>query len=350
MNRPEIFTQRQFAPDAGNPFNSSPRVLALSSATTSSSTRGILFFHRLLWKRLKEWWQHVYNAFLVAARSSEIALRLSPVTFLMPLCLITHSNSLSDFTWRYTISAVQAMGPVAIKFCQWVATRRDIFPPQLCDRLAILHDRGFPHSWPHTHQVLVEAFGENYEANGLHIDKDDPTAVIGCGSAAQVYRATLRTANPDNTSSSRRVAVKVLHPEFALAVERDLGLLQTIAEWLHSLPSDAIRMLNLPKATQNFGDILRLQADLTKEAENLKQFRKNFHNHNSTIDFPQPVPQWSHPNVLVEDYVPEARPIASFLHDSTPEGEAIRKELAGPLLRAFLKMVFVSIWMRLTEE
>jgi aarF domain-containing kinase len=250
------------------------------------------------------------------------------------------------------------MGPVAVKFCQWVATRRDIFPPQLCDRLGILHDRGFPHSWHHTQQVLAEAFGEDYQKKGLYIDNEDPSVVIGCGSAAQVYKGTLRTTSNHHqhkdhsgrggstttTTTTKTVAIKVLHPQFAWSVERDLSLLQTVAEWLHVLPLDAIRMVNLPKATQNFGDILRLQADLTKEAQNLLQFRKNFHKNDASIQFPQPISDWSHPNVLVEEYVPEATPISTFLQDSTPEGKKIRRELAGPLLRAFLKMVFVSGW------
>ena len=344
---PDTFLRRPRA--VGENDGDKPRILALSSTASKDGTGVIGRLHRMIWQRLKSWWRQACKAWLVAARFSEIGLLLTPVALLTPLCLATQSSYLSDLTWRYTISAVQAMGPVAVKFCQWVATRRDIFPPHLCDRLSILHDRGFPHSWHHTQQVLVQAFGDDYQEKGLYIDKEDPMVVIGCGSAAQVYKGPIRTTTTDDhnhniTSTTKAVAVKVLHPQFALAVERDLSLLQTIAEWLHALPSDAIRMVNLPKAAQNFGDILRLQADLTKEAQNLQQFRKNFRNNDSAILFPQPVPNWSHPNVLVEDYVRDATPIATYLLDSTPEGKKIRRELAGPLLRAFLKMVFVSYW------
>ena len=350
MIAPDIFLHRPRALRENEGDNGNcPRILAMSSIASKADAGLVGSLHQRIWQRLKSWWRQACKAWLVAARCSEIALLLTPVALLTPLCLAAQSSHLSDLTWRYTISALQAMGPVAVKFCQWVATRRDIFPPHLCDRLSILHDRGFPHSWHHTQQVLVQAFGDDYQEKGLYIDKTDPMAVIGCGSAAQVYKGTIRTTTTDHhqqtiTSTTKTVAVKVLHPQFALAVERDLSLLQTIAEWLHALPSDAIRMVNLPKAAQNFGDILRLQADLTKEAQNLQQFRKNFQNNDSAIQFPQPVPNWSHPNVLVEDYVVEATPIASFLQDSTPEGKKIRRELAGPLLRAFLKMVFVSDW------
>jgi aarF domain-containing kinase len=335
---PQGLQQRPY----GRPNHDNSRhILALSSTSSGTTLSMVLSIPRLLRQCLKSWWIHFCKVWSVAVRSIEIAVRLSPLALLAPLCLVTQSKQFYNLTWRYAISAIQAMGPVAVKFCQWVATRRDIFPPQLCDRLGILHDQGFPHSWEHTQSVLVHAFGEDYQEKGLCIDKEDSTVIVGCGSAAQVYRGTLRSSNGTSTVK-RTVAVKVLHPQFAWMVERDLSLLQTIAEWLHSIPSDAIRMVNLPRATQNFGDILRLQADLTKEAQNLQQFRKNFVKYHASIHFPQPIPEWSHPNVLVEEYVPEAIPIATFLRDSSPEGNKTRRELAGPLLRAFLKMVFVS--------
>ncbi len=245
MIAPDAFLRRPWAVGEHDNDNCNrPRILALSGTASKPGIGVIGRLHRMIWQRLKSWWHQACKAWLVAARLSEITLLLTPVALLAPMCLATQSSYLSDLTWRYTISAVQAMGPVAVKFCQWVATRRDIFPPYLCDRLSILHDRGFPHSWHHTQQVLVQAFGDNYQEKGLYIDKEDPMVVIGCGSAAQVYKGTIRTTSTGDhihniTSTSKAVAVKVLHPQFALAVERDLSLLQTIAEWLHALPSDA---------------------------------------------------------------------------------------------------------------
>jgi aarF domain-containing kinase len=107
-------------------------------------------------------------------------------------------------------------------------------------------------------------------------------------------------------------------------------------------------MMNLPRATETFGYVLFLQADLINEAKNLNQFRSNFYRESKTrqdessIVFPQPIQGWSSPKVIVEDYVHDAIPISDFIQDSSAEGIAIRKELAGPLLRAFLKMVFID--------
>lgn len=315
-----------------------PVLLASSRALTTRQS----LLHRY-WRWLKSWFRAAWKGVSVAARSTEVALRLSPLTILAPLAILTQSKYWNEVTWRYIISTVQGIGPVAVKFCQWIATRRDMFPPQICDQLGVLHDKGYPHSFAFTDQALTEAFGD-YQEQGLTVEE-----VIGCGSAAQVYKGSLTETDSKGVESKRSVAIKVLHPKFSWSVERDLALMQTVADFVHSLPSDAIRMVNLPRATENFGHVLRLQADLTNEASNLQQFRVNFYKNNahkeknSTICFPQPIPGWASERVLVEDYVQDAIPIATFLKDSTPDGQDLRRELAGPLLRAFLKMVFVSL-------
>eukprot|EP00531_Pseudo-nitzschia_arenysensis_P010200 CAMPEP_0116124296 /NCGR_PEP_ID=MMETSP0329-20121206/5207_1 /TAXON_ID=697910 /ORGANISM="Pseudo-nitzschia arenysensis, Strain B593" /LENGTH=430 /DNA_ID=CAMNT_0003618271 /DNA_START=557 /DNA_END=1846 /DNA_ORIENTATION=- len=248
--------------------------------------------------------------------------------------------------WQYAIKAIQGLGPVAVKFCQWAATRRDIFHPALCDRLSILHDSGYPHSPQWTHRVLTEAFGD-YEQKGLVIDE-----VIGCGAAAQVYRGKLTVETASTASqkhqSTREVAIKVLHPRFQEMVDRDLEFIEIITGFLHSLPIEYLRMLNFPRAAEEFSILLRDQVDLITEADNLRQFRQNFYKDSeqskgvSSIIFPQPIEDWTSSHVIVEEYIPDAVPIADFLLDSSHEGMDIRKELAAPLLRAFFKMVFID--------
>jgi hypothetical protein len=326
---------------------STSRILACSATTTDSRSlvsRWIQFVRR--------WLQALWRACLVTQRTTEVVVRLSPLMLLAPTAYLTGSHRVAEWAWGYGVHAIQGLGPVAVKFCQWVATRRDIFSPVMCDRLAVLHDKGYPHSWDYTHKILTEAFGD-YQEKGLQIEE-----VIGCGSAAQVYKGRLKQQqqqkqkqellNDEGGGSEHAVAIKVLHPNFTQMVERDLELIQIVAEYLHALPSDFIRMLNLPRVTENFGGVLRLQADLTNEARNLQQFRFNFYKNRgdveeqSSIAFPQPLDQWRSTNVLVEDCFHDAVPIAEFLKDSTEKGLEVRRELAGPLLRAFLKMVFID--------
>jgi hypothetical protein len=348
-----------------------PLILSTSPAEVlASSVSDTLFGENGTLSAVVKWVQlalrRLRELFGISVRMMEIILRLSPCIALTPLCVVSDpiiqrcnigSNVVADFTWWYIIHQVQLLGPAFVKLCQWIATRRDVFPPHICDRFSILHDRGIPHSWSYTEQMLRQSFGNNYQERGLRLDKDCP--VLGCGSAAQVYSATLVQLKPtifgDIETHTLPVAVKVLHPHFEQQINRDITLMSSTANLLHSLPSQTLRMLNLPRATENFATVLRLQADLRIEGENLTQFRKNFYGkeraqyeqHQTTIDrssvlFPHPMLGWTTKHVLVEELVTDAIPIATYMGDNTDKGMIIRKRLAAPLLRAFLKMVFVD--------
>ena len=106
------------------------------------------------------------------------------------------------------------------------------------------------------------------------------------------------------------------------------------------------------------------QVDLRIEGYNLRMFRDNFGcseyhdtdddderrtNTASTtkpyqpITFPYPELDWVSEHVLVEEYAgDDAFPISKYLLDGSSDGLKTRKELAGILLRAFLKMVFID--------
>lgn len=343
--------------NTGNEDASQPIILA-SSAILATEVTGISKLIRDVARWLHEFFLKCYDAALLTLRGSEVVLRLSPLIILTPASMAAahflgassdnhhhnnHSNFVSDLTWNYFTSSMQALGPAFVKLCQWVATRRDIFPPNVCDRLSRLHDRGIPHSWKYTQSVLTEAFGADYAEKGLSVDEQ----VIGCGSAAQVHTGRLKTRNSEGEWEEIPVAVKILHPRFEALVGRDLWFMQAVANLLHSLPIESFRMINFPRAASNFGKVLYRQADLVIEGENLKQFRSNFYRDGndekeSSIVFPRPMDGWISTNVLVEELVTNAIPVAEYLRDHTDEGTAVRKELAGPLLRAFLKMVFLD--------
>jgi aarF domain-containing kinase len=339
--------------DSDSNENSASTMLACSSRAIESKGMAAR-----LWEWLQQWWEYCRKIAHMTVRGTEIVVVMSPLAVLTPASIVSSrifgSTVVSDASWWYVMKSVQHLGPAFVKLCQWIATRRDLFPPNVCDRLSRLHDKGAPHPWHYTQAQLVQAFGPDYESRGLVVHHD----VIGCGSAAQVHRGTLTIKNGGDevggTPSAvvRPVAVKVLHPRFGPMVERDLQFLQTLAELVHSLPSDAVRMLNLPRAVQTFGTVLGRQADLRIEGRNLKQFRENFYGTDrekasaaasaSAIVFPCPMEGWMDASVLVEELVQDAIPIAEYLRDASEAGQEIRNELASPLLRAFLKMVFID--------
>ena len=328
------------------------RPLAFSSVTLMSTDEQ-RFLNRVV-SRIKKWIESFWEALLFSVRSAEVAIRLAPLVVLTPAAVLsshmTHQHSsdpthLSNLAWWYTLRSLQQLGPAFVKLAQWAATRRDIFPPNVCDRFSKLHDQGYTHFWRHSHAELTQAFGD-YQAKGLHVDEDD---IIGCGSAAQVYRGSLTTmtttTGDEPQTTVRQVAIKILHPRFQHNVYRDLQFFKSIADILNALPMEKLKMLNLPRVVNNFGVILQRQADLRVEGNNLLQFRDNFNGESGYIgmvSFPCPIEGWVDSKVLVEELVSDAEPIAEFLRDSSEEGWATRKELAAPLLRAFLKMVFID--------
>jgi aarF domain-containing kinase len=116
---------------------SKTRILASSTALTKEERRFV--------RRLLDWLQHVlrslYETTTVVLRSAEVALRFSPLIILTPTAMLTSSllpddrdNPISELAWWHTIKSLQALGPCFVKLAQWIATRRDIFPPVLCGK------------------------------------------------------------------------------------------------------------------------------------------------------------------------------------------------------------------------
>lgn len=282
----------------------------------------------------------------------------------------------SDLSWRYTLHTLQCLGPAFVKLGQWAATRRDLFPVHMCNHLSELHDTARIHDIKYTHQALVSAFGEDYESRGLVLTsgrregimdnngnrEQYEDGILGSGSAAQVHRGTLtipvKTShgrnNNDQILRTKNVAIKVLHPNTRQLVERDLALMQYIADFIDkAIPLEVVKMLSLPRAVSTFAYVMERQVDLRIEGRNLEVFRDNFglskyddeddanKRTPPVITFPKPEPGWVSEKVLVEEHAgDDAVPISRYLGDNSPEGLKARKKLAGPLLRAFLKMVF----------
>ena len=304
----------------------------------------------------------IRDFFMILLRGAEIGAIVFPIVVLAHLTSACFSidrllgqtligKTFEDFTWWYTLYAVQMLGPAFVKLSQWCATRRDIFPPYIYEKLATLHTSNWIHSWEHTEHLLTESFGKDW-ADELLVE---PQNVIGSGTIAQVYKGELR-------KGSKPVAVKVLHPRIEELVERDLIFIRRMAVLLDSMPLHSIKVLGLPRAVDSFEDILRRQVDLRVEGENLTQFYRNFdvdgNNGKSPtvgVAFPKPVPGWVSHDVLVEDLITSEEeiensslrsyttsttvvPISAFLADESEEGLKLRKKLAKPLLSAFLQV------------
>ena len=165
--------------------------------------------------------------------------------------------------------ALEALGPVFVKFGQMLSTRRDLIPLDIADELALLQDRVPP--FPSVQAVaVIEA---SYKKPLTEVFAEFDTVPIASASVAQVHFARL---HPDAAGGQgRAVAVKVLRPGIAHVIGHDVALLYAAAGLVEKLFSDGKR-LRPREVVAEFEKHLDDELDLMREASNCSQLRRNF--------------------------------------------------------------------------
>ena len=182
--------------------------------------------------------------------------------------------------------AMERLGPIFIKMGQLLATRRDLMPPEWTAELERLQDDvpGFPGEQA---RALVEAelgrpVSEAFRSFGV-----EPMA---SASVAQVHPAVLH----DGTE----VVVKVLRPDIAGVVERDLRVARTGARWIERLWADA-RYFRPARIVDDYAEIIRGELDLEREAKNSDAMRRN-HEYSPLLSIPPMYFDFVTPRMLVQ--------------------------------------------------
>jgi len=164
--------------------------------------------------------------------------------------------------------ALEALGPIFVKFGQMLSTRRDLLPPDIAEELAKLQDRVPPFDPDLAIAQITLALGRSPDELFASFDR----VPVASASIAQVHFATLRA---DENGLEREVAVKVLRPNMHRAIERDLALLQTLAVIVERVSADGKR-LRARDVVAEFDKYLHDELDLMREAANGSQLRRNF--------------------------------------------------------------------------
>ena len=162
--------------------------------------------------------------------------------------------------------ALEALGPIFVKFGQVLSTRRDLLPPDLADELAKLQDRVPPFSSALALAQIAQAYGR--PAHEVFAEFD--AVPVASASIAQVHFARLR---PEDGGDE--VAVKILRPNMRSVIAHDLSLLDTLAGLLEKVWSDGKR-LKPREVVAEFAKYLYDELDLMREAANCSQLRRNF--------------------------------------------------------------------------
>ncbi len=159
--------------------------------------------------------------------------------------------------------ALEDLGPIFVKFGQVLSTRRDLMPPDIADELARLQDRVPPFDGTRAIAEIERGLGRRIDEVYDAFDAQP----IASASIAQVHFATLKDGTP--------VAVKVLRPDMAPVIDRDLALMRAAGALLMRVSSDARRLRPL-EVIDEFDRYLHDELDLVREAANANQLRRNF--------------------------------------------------------------------------
>ena len=159
--------------------------------------------------------------------------------------------------------ALQDFGPIFVKFGQMLSTRRDLLPPDIADELAKLQDSVPPFPSEQVIATLTRLYGKPVDSVFKSFDRKP----VASASVAQVHFAEL----PDGTP----VAVKVLRPDIASVIDKDISLMHAGAMLMEKLWSDGKRLR--PRAVVGeFEKTVNDELDLSREAANCSQLRRNF--------------------------------------------------------------------------
>ncbi|MDU6410365.1 MAG: ubiquinone biosynthesis regulatory protein kinase UbiB [Yersiniaceae bacterium] len=164
--------------------------------------------------------------------------------------------------------AMQELGPVWIKFGQMMSTRRDLFPPQIADELALLQDRVPPFDGRQARRHIEAALGGPLEK---WFDDFDEKA-LASASIAQVHTARMK-------ENGKEVVLKVIRPDILPVIKADMRLMNRLAGWLPRLLPDGRRLRPL-EVVREYEKTLLDELNLLREAANAIQLRRNFEGSN----------------------------------------------------------------------
>lgn len=159
--------------------------------------------------------------------------------------------------------ALEALGPIFVKFGQTLSTRIDALPPDIIRELIKLQDKVPPFSGITAERIISHALGEPVEKVFRSFD----STPLASASIAQVHAAT--------TLDGSSVVVKVLRPNVDKMIERDVSLLKSIAFLAHKYWKPS-RQFKPREIVREFEHSLLAELDLNREAANASSLRRNF--------------------------------------------------------------------------
>ncbi|ODV97836.1 hypothetical protein PACTADRAFT_73514 [Pachysolen tannophilus NRRL Y-2460] len=297
---------------------------------------------------------YIWDNLFTCGRFVELTFIMFPILILWPISWFgkrdpnNNNERYGGILWYRALRfSIELAGASFIKLGQWAASRTDIFPKQMCKELSNLHSDAKPHSLYKTKKIICRTFGiDNFD----DIFEEFIEKPLGVGAIAQVYvgklhKNLLRDYELDDKNiiknepaANQWVAVKVLHPNVEIKIERDLKIMKFFASVIDYIPT--MEWLSLPAEVEQFSMLMKIQLDLRIEGVNLAKFEENFKGRND-VKFPKPYMKFSGREVLIEEYI-QGISISKILELKDNFGTGLLKEVSDKILDSFLQMLILD--------
>lgn len=245
---------------------------------------------------------------------------------LLPLGLRTlktiKKEGSQDLHWKILgdslVNIFHHSGPVLTKLGQVLATRHDLLPKPICERLEILFN-SIP---PMTNRELKSILNKNFKNKKPFMEFN--YVPIGVGSIGQAHYAKLK--------NGQSVIVKVLRPGVIQLIDRDLRALKAFSKLI--IPPRRKNQFYFQMIDQ-LGDSMRNEIDLKKEAKSLIYFKKSLKK-NKKVYVPECFFHLCTREVLVMEEI-KGVPISTLKNTNDLK---IRKQIAQLALEEILRQIF----------
>ena len=236
--------------------------------------------------------------------------------------------------WRYTVTAdlprgerlrlaLEALGPVFIKFGQMLSTRRDLLPDDVAEELKKLQDQVPPFGGAEAQHIIEQSLGQPVSELFAQFEQQP----LASASVAQVHKATL--------GDGRDVVVKVIRPGIERTIQKDVALLYSLAQIAQTIWADG-RRLRPVEVVAEYEQTIFDELDLRKEAANGSQLHRNFDG-SDVLYIPEIYWDYTRSNVLVMERI-HGIPVADIAQLEAQNTDM--KKLAERGVEIFFTQVF----------
>ena len=219
---------------------------------------------------------------------------------------------------------LEELGPTFIKLGQIMSTRPDLIPIELCRELEKLQDKIPPFEYKKVEEQVMHSLKSPVNELFSQFSKKPKAAA----SLAQVHSAQLK----DGT----KVMVKIQRPGIEKTIKKDIEILYELAKLADRYIED-IMVYNPTGLIDEFKKSIIKEIDFTKEANNIKRFRRQFAS-DDMVYIPKVFSELSSRQVLTVERI-EGIKVSN--NEEIDSAGLDRHKIAINGANAVLKMVFI---------